>query len=158
MNIEYLADHKDDIPILVRWFYEEWDYFYHDQTLEDIERLIGERTNKNKIPVAMVAYIGKELVGTVCIKENDMDTRLDLTPWLAGLYVSVSRRKQGIGSKLVLAIEKKAKELGVKKLYLYTPESESFYSKLGWHIKEKTKYHGYPVTIMQKEFVLYQSI
>ncbi len=154
MNIEYLADHKDVIPILAQWFYDEWGYLYPDRTLEDVERHISERTNKNKIPVTMIAFKGKELVGTVCLKVNDMDTRLDLTPWLAGLYVSASRRKEGIGSELVLAIEKKARVLGVKKLYLYTPESESFYSNLGWHVKERIKYHGYPVTIMQKEIVL----
>jgi N-acetylglutamate synthase-like GNAT family acetyltransferase len=101
--------------------------------------------------MAMIAFKGKELVGTVCLKVHEIDTRPDLTPWLSGLYVSVSQRKQWIGSELVLTIEKKAQELGVKKLYLYTPESENFYYKLGWHVKERTKYNGYPVTIMQKE-------
>ena len=77
-------------------------------------------------------------------------TRLDLSPWLAGLYVAPSQRKKGIGSTLVSNIEKKAYELGVKNLYLYTPKSEIFYARLGWHIHEKTEYHGHPVTIMNK--------
>ncbi len=83
-----------------------------------------------------------------------MDTRLDLSPWLAGLYVSAPRRRQGIGATLVSAIEKKAHELGVKKLYLHTPESEVFYLKLGWQVKERPLYHGYPVSLMQKKIVL----
>jgi N-acetylglutamate synthase-like GNAT family acetyltransferase len=90
----------------------------------------------------------------VCLKVHDMDTRLDLTPWLAGLYVKAPRRRQGIGITLVSAIEKKAHELGIERLYLYTPESEVFYSRLGWQIKERTEYHGYSVTLMQKEIVL----
>lgn len=154
MDIAYLADYKEVIPILAQWFYKEWAYLHPDRTLADVERLIGERANMDRIPVALVAFEGQELLGTVCLKVHDMDTRLDLTPWLAGLYVSVPRRRQGIGATLVSAIEKKAHELGVEKLYLYTPESETFYSKLGWQLKERTKYHGYPVTLMQKEIVL----
>lgn len=154
MNIEYLADHKEVIPTLAQWFYEEWAYLHPDRTHADVKRLMSERANTNRIPVSLVAFEGKELLGTVCLKVHDMDTRLDLTPWLAGLYVSAPRRRQGIGTALVSAIEKTARVLGVEKLYLYTPEAEGFYSKLGWHVQERTEYHGYPVTLMQKEIVL----
>ncbi|TAM43498.1 MAG: GNAT family N-acetyltransferase [Gammaproteobacteria bacterium] len=154
MDIAYLADRRDVIPTLAQWFYQEWAYLHPDRTLEDVERLIGERTNITKIPVALVAFEGDELLGTVCLKVHDMDTRLDLTPWLAGLYVAVAWRRKGIGTALVSAIEKKARELQVEKLYLYTPESEGFYSRLEWHLNERTAYHGYPVTIMDKKIVL----
>lgn len=154
MDIAYLADHKEVIPALARWFYQEWAYLHPDRTLEDVERLIGERTNTTKIPVALVAFEGGELLGTVCLKVHDMDTRLDLTPWLAGLYVAAPWRRKGIGTALVSAIEKKAHELQVEKLYLFTPESEGFYSRLGWHVYERTEYHGHPATIMGKKIVL----
>lgn len=154
MNIEYLADHQDVIPTLAQWFYEEWAYLHPERTYSDVECLISERAQKDKIPMALVAFYGEELLGTVSLKVHDMETRIDLSPWLAGLYVSVTRRRQGIGEALVFAIEKKACELGVGRLYLYTPESESFYSKLEWKVKERTEYHGYPVTLMQKEIVL----
>lgn len=154
MDIAYLADHKDVIPTLAHWFYEEWAYLHPDRTFEDVKRLIAERTNKTKIPVALVAFDGNELLGTVCLKTHDMETRPDLTPWLAGLYVAKPWRRKGVGAALVKAIEKKANELAVEKLYLYTPESEGFYSRWGWQVKEKTEYHGCPVTIMEKEIVL----
>lgn len=154
MNITYLTDHKEVIPTLARWFHKEWAYLHPDRTFADVERLIGERANTNRIPVALLAFEGQELLGTVCLKVQDMDTRLNLTPWLAGLYLAAPRRRQGIGAALVSAIEKKARELAVERLYLYTPESEAFYSSLGWHVKEKTEYHGFPVTLMQKEIVL----
>jgi len=154
MDIAHLADHKEIVPTLARWFYQEWAYLHPNRTREDVERLIGERTNTTKIPVALIAFEGGELLGTVCLKVHDMDTRLDLTPWLAGLYVAVPWRRKGVGTALVSAIEKKAHELQVEKLYLFTPESEGFYSRLGWHIYERTEYHGYPVTIMEKKIVL----
>lgn len=153
MNIEYLADHKEVIPALAQWFYEEWSYLHPDRTLADVMQLMSERAHTNRIPIALVAFEGQELLGTVCLKVHDMDARLDLTPWLAGLYVSAPRRRQGIGAALVSAIEKTAHDLDVGKLYLYTPESELFYSRLGWHVRERAEYHGYPVTLMQKEIV-----
>jgi len=150
MNISYLADHTEVIPMLAQWFYKEWAYLHPGKTLADVERLIGERINTNKIPLALVAFENQELIGTVSLKVNDMDTHLDLSPWLAGLYVSAPLRRKGIGATLVSAIEKKACELGIERLYLHTPESETFYSKLGWQVKERVKYHGYPVCVMQK--------
>lgn len=112
MNIAYLADHKEVIPLLAQWFYKEWSYMYPERTLADVEHLIGERINTDKTPLALVAFDNQELLGTVCLKVHDMDTRLDLSPWLAGLYVSAPRRQQGIGTTLVSAIEKKLTNLG----------------------------------------------
>lgn len=154
MKIEYLADHKEVIPTLAQWSFEEWAYLHPGRTIEDVERLIAERANKTKIPIALVAFENKELLGTICIKMHDMETRLDLTPWLAGLYVAKPWRRRGVGSALVKAIEIKALEFAIEKLYLYTPESENFYSRLGWRVKEKIGYHSYPVTIMEKEIFL----
>lgn len=154
MKIEYLADHKEVIPTLDKWSYEEWAYLHPDRTLADVERLIWERANTNRIPLALVAFDGEELLGTVCLKMHDMDTRQDLTPWLAGLYVTTPRRRKGIGTMLVSAIEKEACALGVSKLFLYTPKSEAFYTRLGWQVNERTEYHGYPITIMCKKIVL----
>ncbi|WP_333873998.1 GNAT family N-acetyltransferase [Methylobacter sp.] len=90
----------------------------------------------------------------MCLKVHDMDTRLDLAPWLAGLYVVTPSRRKGVGTALVSAIEKKSHELQIEKLYLYTPESEGFYSRLGRCVNEKTECHGYSVTIMEKKIVL----
>jgi GNAT superfamily N-acetyltransferase len=154
MRIEYLADHQDVIPILSAWFYQEWSYLYPERTEDEFRRLISERTNKDKIPLSLVSFEGDELVGTVCLKIHDMDTKPDLSPWLAGLYVKESWRRKGIGSTLVKAIERKALELGIHHLFLYTPESEHFYSHLGWKVRGKEFYHHVPVAIMEKDIIL----
>jgi GNAT superfamily N-acetyltransferase len=154
MRIAYLADHEEVIPILAEWFYREWSYLYPGKTIDDVRNAIRERTNRDAIPVALVAFEGTTLVGTVCLKTHDMDSRPDLSPWLAGLYVAESWRGQGMGTALVKAIEQKAKALGIRKLYLYTPSAESFYLRMAWWTKETTEYHGARVTIMEKEMTL----
>lgn len=153
MDIHSLSTHKEVIPMIAKWFYQEWSYLYPNRTLSDIEQAIGGKRIKNKILTTLVAFEGETLLGTVSLKIHDMDTRLDLTPWLAGLYVAEIWRKQGIGTTLVNAIERKAKEISIRKLYLYTLRSEGFYARLGWLVEERTEYHGYPVTIMEKEII-----
>ena len=79
-----------------------------------------------------------------------MDTRTELAPWLAGIYVERNQRRKGIGSKLVRTLEGIAKDLGAQRLYLYTPQSAGFYTRLGWDEYEITAYKGQGVTIMEK--------
>jgi GNAT superfamily N-acetyltransferase len=82
---------------------------------------------------------------------NDMDTRKELTPWLAGVYVAPEHRRQGIGSALVARAVDCAERLGVPRLYLYTPGAERMYSRLGWSPMERVKYRGSDVLIMHRD-------
>lgn len=150
MKIDYLADHKELIPILARWMHEEWGYLYPEHTIEIRERLVAERSNKDRIPLTLVAIEDGKPVGTVCLMAHDMDTRPELTPWLASLYVEKNHRRRGIGARLVAAIEAEAARLGVKQLYLFTPDQENFYTRLGWSVTERIAYHGCFVIIMEK--------
>jgi GNAT superfamily N-acetyltransferase len=151
IEIAYLADHEEAVGELAQWFHGEWSYLYPDKTMDDVKNGIAERTNRDCVPMALVALEGAILAGTVCLKTHDMDTRLDLSPWLAGLYVAGPWRGRGIGTALVKAVEQKAIALGIRRLYLYTPSAEVFYLRMAWRTREATEYHGTKVTIMEKE-------
>jgi hypothetical protein len=45
-----------------------------------------------------------------------------------------------------------AQENGVKRLYLYTPDQEQMYGRLGWQLFSREPYNGTPVTIMAIDF------
>ena len=151
IEIAYLVDHEEAIGELAQWLYGEWSYLHPDKTIDDVKNAIAERTNRDCVPMALVAFEGTILKGTVCLRTHDMDTHLDLSPWLAGLYVARPWRGQGIGTALVKAVEHKAIALGIRKLYLYTPSAEVFYLRLAWLTREVTEYRGIKVTIMEKE-------
>ena len=150
MIIAPLAEHQDTILTIADWFYDEWSYLNSERSKEDVILSIAERIHTDRIPTALVAFAGDELIGTVCLKTHDMDNHKELSPWLAGLYVKESWRGRGVGRKLVSAIELKAMALGIKHLYLYTPKSELFYSNLAWSVFSREEYHNVPVTIMEK--------
>jgi len=151
MKIEYLADHKDVISTLAQWSYEEWSYLHPERTLSDVEQLVLQGSNKEHIPISLVAIDKGEVIGMIALKTSDFKARPDLSPWLAGLYVDKARRRKGVGTKLVHEIEKLAAQLGASKLYLVTDDAENFYSKLNWSVQERTVWQDLSVTVMEKD-------
>ncbi len=153
MDIQYLGDHQEIIPVLAGWIYDEWSYLYPEMTLQDIESLLRKRINKKNLPLTLVAFDAREPVGTVSLRTFDMEARKDLPHWLTSLYVVKPWRRKMIGSNLVKTAENIAAELNICKLYLFTTDiilPSLFYLKLGWVVKEKTMYHSCPVIIMEK--------
>lgn len=151
MKIEYLADHKEMIPVLARWSHEQWSALYPKRTLADVEQLMLRRSRRKRLPLCLLGLINDCVIGMVSLKIHDLESRQDLSPWLAGLYVKKEMRNRGAGTELVKAIEQKAQQLQIKTLYLYTPDAAGFYSKLGWTVLEKTVWNNHPVTLMLKD-------
>ena len=129
MHIDYLADRPEFIPTLARWHHEEW---------ADLRP--GDSV--------VIATLENELLGSASLIEHDMDSRLDLTPWLAGVFVAPQHRRKGIGTALVRRVLEEATPLPLSKLYLYTVDSTAFYTNLGWSLVEKARYRGKNVSIM----------
>ncbi len=154
ITIGYLADYLEWVPVIAGWFYEQWYdlYIVRSMTLKDVENSIAERCNYDTIPLALVAINDDKVIGTICLKQHDMDTRKDLSPWLACLYVATEHRCNGVGSLLVEALIEKTIALDISKLYLYTPDAEDFYRKLAWQALEQMEYLGCTVTILEKSF------
>jgi predicted N-acetyltransferase YhbS len=148
MQIEYLADRPEFIPTLARWHYEEWGYLRPDDSVEArIVRLQG-RCNRKKIPLTFVALSDEQLIGSASLVEHDMDNRPELSPWLAGVFVSTEFRRQGIGAALVRRVMDEGKALRVSRLYLYTTDRAAFYAYFGWSLMEHTIYLQNEVSIM----------
>ena len=104
--------------------------------------------NDNFVPTTFLAIDG-ELLGSAAIVANDMETRPELSPWLASVYVAAQHRNNGIGSKLVNHVVEQAKLNDINKLYLMTPDKKYFYQALGWKHIDEERYHGFNVTIME---------
>lgn len=148
-----LGDHPEVIPTLAGWLYEQWGYF-HDH--DSVERRIGElreRLDATRIPVAFVALSSHESgampIGTASLTADDLDTRPDLTPWLASVFVPAEYRRSGVGAALVEAVVAQARRLGFGTLYLFTEDRSEFYGRLGWTVVEAESYRGHPVTVMK---------
>ncbi len=149
MKIEYLADHADRIETLARWHHEEWQHLNPGDTVEQRKARMSEHLGRRRIPTTFVALEGDTLLGSACLLADDMHQYRDLTPWLASVFVAPEQRGRGVGSAVVRRVVEEARALDVKTLYLYTPDRESFYARMGWSIHERTEYMGVGVVIMQ---------
>jgi N-acetylglutamate synthase-like GNAT family acetyltransferase len=80
-----------------------------------------------------------------------MDTRLELTPWLAALFVLPQYRARGIGTELVRRCEAEAARFGFKEFFLYAQDAAGFYERLGWCSIGNDVYEGERVTVMMRD-------
>lgn len=150
IQIEYLIDHQSLLPELARLHFEEWSYLAPHETLEERTQRLAGVCGRREIPTVFVAVSGQELIGSAALVTYDMKTRMDLSPWLAGAYVKPAYRQRGVASRLIARAETEAAVLNVRRLHLYTPSKEAFYTRRGWRTLERTEYQGAQVTIMDK--------
>ena len=87
MQIDYLADHPDVIPTVARWLHDQWSHLSREASVERREARLHADCNWDRIPLAVVALVDEEPVGVARLVEYDMDTRKDLSPWLAWVFV-----------------------------------------------------------------------
>lgn len=132
-RIALLADVTEAIPVLARGFVEEWEPYYGARGPGDATRDLMSCRNRWKIPLALVALDeDAEIVGTVALKSESLDTHRHLGPWLAALLVLPGHRGKGIGSTLATAIEDEARRLGYDAIYTATKNSSRLIA--GWEI------------------------
>ena len=148
LEIVDLKDNADYLAALALWHHEEWSALNPGETIEQRKTRMQQYLNNRFIPSTFVAR-DKAVMGSASIVANDMETRTDLTPWLASVFVAPEHRQKGIGKKLVLHVMNHAKNEGIKKLYLFTTDRKDYYQRLGWEVNSSTQYHGHEVTIMQ---------
>jgi len=148
VSVASIAAHPDLVPVIARWHYEEWGHLDPAGSLQTWTEGLAERTQPERIPTTFVALESSLPVGSAVLVEHDMDTRLDLSPWLAGVFVLPSHRRRGIASRLVIHAMSKAREFGVETLYLYTRSAAPLYSQLGWRSIGREHYEGRWVTLM----------
>jgi GNAT superfamily N-acetyltransferase len=150
VQITYLADHPEYIDTLAPWLHAQWGWFTPGSTLETRRAGLDKQLNREELPIALVAHQQGKPLGTACLRVNDMDTRPDLTPWLASVYVAAEARTRGIGTLLIEAVEREAQRLGFERLHLITFDAADYYARRGWTELERTLYRDEPVVVMWK--------
>lgn len=145
-----------DSPHLARvaaWQHAEWSHLSPGETpVSRLAALRGE-CGPAGVPSVFVALVRGRGVGTASLVAHDLDPRPDLTPWLASVYVRPEWRGQGIASALVRRVEAEASGNGTTRLYLFTPDRQALYRRLGWVDHETLLHHGESVTLMSRRLL-----
>ena len=122
-----VSDRPDLAPLVARWLVQA---FAGPRNVEEVTALILAP------PVgpeeSFVLFDGDVPAGTASLARQDLGSRPDLTPWLAGVVVQPEFRGRGHAVRLVRHVEAFAARVGIATLWLYTATAEPLYAALGW--------------------------
>lgn len=150
MQISYLADHPEFIPVLAPYIVEHWRAVLPEETVERRVSKLQRHANKDTLPIGWVAHADGQVLGTAALRVHDLEGREDISPWLGGVFVLPEYRRRGIASALCRVVEDKAWSLGFEMLYLFTPDQQRLYARIGWRKSERVVWRGFESDIMMK--------
>lgn len=139
-TIGFLADHLHTIPTLVKWFRTQWSDYYADMSDEEMTQDFLEDISRNSIPTRLVAFEANEVVGTIVLRGSGTETFPEHEPELGGLYVVETQRGHGIGTDLVQAGMKLARDQGYTAISATTVKAAGILERLGWEFIKTVQY------------------
>ena len=152
MELRFLADFKQGLPTLARWYFDEWGYLEGGNTFDKVIAKLYDYQNIDSIPLVILAVEEGEVLGAAQLKYREMDIYPEKEHWLGGVYVSKQHRGKGIAEKIIAKILSIAKEFNVPRLYLQTENlSGGLYRRLGWNPIEQVSYRGIDVLVMEQK-------
>lgn len=150
MQFIFLADKPDFKPQVAQWFLDQWGHL-SNATLERNETKLSEYLNREKIPLMILAMENNTVMGCAYLCFHEMSIYQDKEHWVGGVYVEPPYRGKMLASKMVLELERIAKQFGVEALHLQTEDlSGGLYAKLGFEELEQVNYRGVDVSVRRK--------
>ena len=151
--VETLASHPELVPIAAEWHFREWG---HTDPGGSVEAWTAAMTRQiNQAPGMLIGLADGSPAGVVGLVAQDMPGHgpaAGLTPWVKGLYVAPSHRRQGVATLLMHHCEAMAASLGHRSLYLYTERgspAQALYESLSWEAIHEGHYDGIDATVMR---------
>jgi N-acetylglutamate synthase-like GNAT family acetyltransferase len=99
-----------------------------------------EDASRDRLPIRLVAFESGALAGTIILRAMGNEALAEFQPELGGLYVVGSYRGQGIGSELVRAGMKVARDQGFETVYATTTAAAGILERLGWEFVKTAAY------------------
>jgi GNAT superfamily N-acetyltransferase len=150
LRISHLADHPEAIPVIQRWFEEEWAAYYGPGGPGDAERDLWAYSRRGQLPVGLMAFYDGQLCGIAALTAHSIRTHTHLGPWAAAGLVRPPFRGRGVGSGLLWALEGVARGFGYATMYCGTATAMGLLERHGWQRMERVIYEGEQVSIYHK--------
>ncbi len=146
-SIAAVSDQPGLAPLVAEWLVEAFAY-PGSRSVADMTALI--LTPPVGPEETFVLFEQNRPVGTASLAAQDLASRPDLTPWLAGVFVHPAFRRRGYATALVRRAEEFAMAASLPALWLYTWTAEPLYARLGWHRVGLEQNRGSEVVLMKR--------
>ena len=150
IDVVLLADRKDAIPLLTKWYERRWPQHFGPGGPGDAGRDLSSSCNRDELPITLVAILEGEVAGTVTLKSRALPSHLHLTPWLAMLLVPPAFQKKGVELYLVVAVEQLAARLGNPELFASTGTESPLLIRRNWKVVEEPGESGTDLFIFKR--------
>lgn len=151
LTIAPLASHRSLVPLLTRWFIEEWPEWYgvggRGNAAQD---LAAYATSESSLPVGLVAFDDDTPIGVAALKSESLPTHRHLTPWAAAGLVLPSHRGRGVGALLLEALVRRARCLGFERIYCASATAVTLLRRTGWSELEVVRHDGESLVIFTR--------
>lgn len=149
INIVALSDYPEYVAPLVDMLNKEWGALSAWSDPVALKAAFESRLQTDTAPLSLVALEAKKLLGSVSITRDELPLHPDKRFWVGDVIVAADQRGKGIGTLMMQAIVAHAAKIGIGDLYLYTPDQEQYYSKLGWRTIGRDPANGEDNVVMQ---------
>ncbi|WP_028589297.1 GNAT family N-acetyltransferase [Paenibacillus massiliensis] len=124
-----VRDHAELLEQAVQYFWTHWGAESNFNFYQDC--IIQSCSTDSEVPRFYLAMEDEQIIGSYALLRSDLNSRQDLSPWMACLHVEPSHRGRGIGDLLQNHAVKEAREMGYSRLFLCT-DLEGYYERTGW--------------------------
>lgn len=133
MRIIPLSNVPHFLHEIAEFLHNDWGQLPPWSDLENVKRRLQSSCGPHPFPRTFVAISEQgEFLGTASVKLNELAHHADKMYWLAEVYVRPAERGQGIGTQLIEAVVDYSFGAGAERLFLYTPDQQALYERLGW--------------------------
>lgn len=150
ITIARLSDHPEALPTLEQWFEAEWPAWYGPGGRGSARADLLSYASPRGLPRAFVALAGDEVCGVAALKPSSIAGYEHLTPWAAAALVDPSKRRRGIGARLLAELEREARSLGYTHIHCATSTARSLLERCGWEHREDVSIEGESVGVFRK--------
>jgi GNAT superfamily N-acetyltransferase len=150
--VDSLAHYPELVREVVEIAWSEWGDGLTEEEHECWLREAERDCRLNSVfSAGFVALSDGEPVGTVQLHEFDLEHMRDRSPWVCGMVVKPAYRGQGVGRRLLQALESFAAAQEVERLWVFTESAPDFYQSCGWIPYGETINNGEPGMILTNQ-------
>ena len=150
VTVERLSQHVAAVPMLAQWFEAEWPAWYGPGGSGSAEQDLQAFSNERGLPIGVIALLNGSPCGVAVLKEHSIPSHKHLTPWAAAGFVVAALRGQGIGQRLLSALEAEAKTQGFQSIFCGSATAGSLLLRSQWHLTERIVHEGKSLGIYAK--------
>jgi GNAT superfamily N-acetyltransferase len=133
MRIDQLRHNPDLVGEIANTLNASWGDLSPWSTTDKIRERLLAGSGDEDFPHGLVAVSESgTFAATGSVKLYELPSRPAMVHWVGEIFVRPEHRGKGLGSIVTRALSEYAFARGVQDLYLYTPDQQSLYARLGW--------------------------